>query len=162
MFQKRTGPIAAITASLCLTLVSTSSYAEASSSTFNQAERVQVEAPDSTTLSQVKAMSLADIRFETKSKLSDARQWVKDQKIEQNFDYMMADVETVRDRVQEKAAPVRNALISFTRNKLPGHDLVAAGDRAVSVYGILLILAFGIVVFLMSAASPASRLGGRH
>ena len=162
MFQKRTGQIAAITGSLCLTLASTSGYAEAPNSPFSQAQPVQIEVPASKTLSQVKVMSLADIRFETKSKLSDARQWVKDQKIEQNFDYMMADVETVRDRVQEQAAPVRNALTSFTRNKLPGHDLVAAGDRAVSVYGILLILAFGIVVFLMSAASPASRLGGRH
>jgi len=47
-------------------------------------------------------------------------------------------------------------------NKLPGKGLVQIGDRTVSVYGLILILAFALVLLLMSLAKPSSRLGGRH
>ena len=162
MFQKRTSQIAAIAALLCLTTMSTASYAEGPVAPAAQAQSVKSSHSLATKISSVKDMSLVDIRRETKTKMSETRQWVKDTKVEQNIEFLMNDLGQATDKLQDKVAPAGNVLKSFIRKNLPGKKLVEAGDRPVSFYGILLIISFGIVVFLMSISGPTSRLGGRH
>jgi len=66
------------------------------------------------------------------------------------------------DSLQDQVAPAGRSLKATLLNKLPGKGLVQIGDRTVSVYGLILIMAFAFVLLLMSLAKPTSRLGGRH
>ena len=151
MFQKRTtGFIAALTTAFCLTALPATSFAQ------DKAPAAQAQP------SSLKDMSLADIRFETKAKLSDTRQWVKDTKIEQNVEYFIGDLEKATDRLQDKVAPAGQSMKAFVKGNTPGKSLVAKTEKSVTFFGLMLILAFAFVVFLMSVSGPASRLGGRH
>lgn len=72
------------------------------------------------------------------------------------------DVAAATDQLQDKVTPAGRGFKASLKNSLPGKGLVQIGDRTVSVYGLILIMAFGLVLLLMSLAKPTSRLGGRH
>jgi len=106
--------------------------------------------------------SFQDIRRETQTKWSSAKRWVKTKTQE------LSDIRAVKnftngtDRLQDRLKPSGQALSNTIKDKLPGKGLVQFADREMSVFGLILIFAFGFVLLLMSLASPASRLGGRH
>ena len=66
------------------------------------------------------------------------------------------------DSLQDRVSPAGKSLKASLKDKFPGKGLVQFGDRTVSVYGLILIMAFAFVLLLMSLAKPTSRLGGRH
>jgi hypothetical protein len=74
----------------------------------------------------------------------------------------LEDIARATDRFQDRVKPAGRGMKSTLMDKLPGKGLVQFGDRTFSVYGLILIMAFGLVLLLMSVASPTSRLGGRH
>lgn len=159
MFQKNTtGYIAAFTTAACLTLLPAASFSQ---DTVTPAPAVQTQSASST-MSALKDISIADLRQGTKTKMSDTRQWVKDTKIEQNVEYFMGDLEKATSKLQDTVAPAGHSIKSFVRNKTPAPQLAAVSEKTITVYGIILMLAFGFVVVLMSISGPASRLGGRH
>ncbi len=98
----------------------------------------------------------------TKSKWTAFKRWTK------------AKVQNVKSPQSLKTADRK--LSKFQRNlgsktrkttqsfldKIPGKGVVKFADKTYSVFGVLLILTFLIVVIMMSMSSPRSRLGGRH
>jgi len=66
------------------------------------------------------------------------------------------------DRLQDRMRPAGRSIKTSVSDKIPGKGLIELGDRTISVYGLILIMAFGLVLLLMSLAKPTSRLGGRH
>lgn len=111
---------------------------------------------------QSKFGSFQDIRRDVKAKWSATKQWFKTKKDALIENRALEEVAISADRLQDQAKPAGRSIKAAIADKLPGKGLVQLGDRTVSVYGLILILAFGLVLLLMSLASPASRLGGRH
>ena len=106
--------------------------------------------------------SFQDIRRETQAKWSAAKRWAK-AKTKRVSDMQTLDgVARAADRLQDKVKPAGQSVKSTFNGKVPGKGLVQFGDRTVSVYGMMLILAFGFILLMMSLARPTSRLGGRH
>jgi len=101
-------------------------------------------------------------RHETKAKLSDTRQWMKDTARQQDIENPIKVLEVKIDRLQDRVKPAGRNLKTSLQNNIPGKSLLAKGDRRFTVFGFLLMAAFGTVVLLMSLSSPVSRLGGRH
>ena len=106
--------------------------------------------------------SFQDIRREIKTKWSSAKGWVKTKTQDLSNIQVIKDFANGTDRLQDRLKPSGQALSNTIKDKLPGKGLVQFGDREMSVFGLILIFAFGFVLLLMSLASPASRLGGRH
>lgn len=162
MFHLRTGLITAIATLLTLTVIPNQAYAN------GPAQPIAVTQIEASSIAQtpkvasVKHMSFDDFRFETRSKLTQTRQWVKEKKRQHNYHGYMNDLERSVDGLQNKAAPLRSAIKSSFKSKTPGLGLVHLGDRTVSMYGMILMMAFAFVLLLMSLSTPSSRLGGRH
>lgn len=97
-----------------------------------------------------------------KTKWSATKSWFRTKVQGLNNTRTLDEVSQATDRVQERVSPAGRSLKASLTNKLPGKGLVQIGDRTVSVYGLILIMAFGFLLLLMSLARPASRLGGRH
>ncbi|MEP4051001.1 MAG: cellulose biosynthesis cyclic di-GMP-binding regulatory protein BcsB [Litorimonas sp.] len=106
--------------------------------------------------------SFQDIRRETKVKWSATKRWFKAKTKDISDMRTLDDVAKATDRLQDRVKPAGRNIKTTLKDKLPGKGLVQLGDRTVSVYGLILIMAFSLVLLLMSLASPASRLGGRH
>jgi len=106
--------------------------------------------------------SFEDIRRGTKAKWSDLKRWVKGKTKTVSDMRTFDDMAQATDRLQDQVKPAGRSIKSNLKDKLPGKALVQLGDRTVSVYGLILILAFGLVLLLMSLSRPTSRLGGRH
>lgn len=106
--------------------------------------------------------SFQDIRRATIEKWSETKDWYKT-KTESLSDIRTFDeVAQATDRFQTQVKPAGRSMKAAILDKFPGKGLVQFGDRTFSVYGLMLMLAFGLVLLLMSLAKPASRLGGRH
>lgn len=148
MFHKYTGRIAAT-----LMLLSVSAQPLLSSAT-----EAQLNAPDAL----LPEMSFADIRTETKAKISDTQTWIKDHTPEYDVKGAMRDLEIKVDRFQDEVKPAGRSMKAALKGKLPAKGLIALGDKTVSVFGLILMMSFALVLLLMGLASPASRLGGRH
>jgi hypothetical protein len=106
--------------------------------------------------------SFQEFRRETKVKWSATKRWVKAKTDAASDLRTLDDMARATDRLQDRVKPAGRNLKATLSDKLPGKGLVQLGDRTVSAYGLILIMAFGLVLLLMSLASPASRLGGRH
>ena len=94
----------------------------------------------------------------TQAKWAAAKQWFKTKKDALVKKQKLNEVIIATDDLQESTRAVK----TFLTDKLPAKGLVQIGDRTVSAYGLLLMIAFGLILLLMSLASPKSRLGGRH
>ena len=106
--------------------------------------------------------SFQDVRRETKEKWSDTKRWIKTKTQKLSDMQTLDNVARATDRLQDRVKPAGRNMKATLKDKLPGKGLVQLGDRMVSVYGLMLMLAFGLVLLLMSLAGPTSRLGGRH
>lgn len=106
--------------------------------------------------------SFADIRRETKAKWSATKRWVKTKTEAVTQARTLDDMARATDRLQDRVEPAGRSMKATLKNKLPGKGLVQLGDRTVSVYGLILIMAFAFVLLMMSLSGPTSRLGGRH
>jgi len=106
--------------------------------------------------------SFQDLRRVTKAKWNDVRTWVKTKANDVSEMRSLKDMARATDQLQDRVQPAGRSMKATLMDKIPGKGLVQLGDRTVSVYGLILIMAFGLVLLLMSLASPASRLGGRH
>lgn len=106
--------------------------------------------------------SFQDIRRETKAKWSQTKRWVKAKTNSLSNRQTLDNMTRAADRLQDRVKPAGQTVKSSWKDKMPGKGLVKLGDRTISVYGLMLILAFGFVLLLMSLARPVSRLGGRH
>lgn len=106
--------------------------------------------------------SFQDIRRETKEKWSATKRWVKAKTKRVSDMKAIDDMALATDRLQDQVKPAGRTMKATLKDKMPGKGLVQLGDRTVSAYGLILMLAFGLVLLLMSLSSPKSRLGGRH
>lgn len=162
MFHKYSGRLTAVVVLFCIAAHPVGAHADGAKSYATQAQAQPAKPPAAQKPARLKELSISDMRWEAKTKLSETRQWVKDQKIVAGTKELFQHVGTATDRLQDEAKPAGRSLKSFIMSKLPGKNLAHEGDRTYSVYGLLLMMAFGIVIYLMGMASPASRLGGRH
>lgn len=103
-----------------------------------------------------------ELRFDTRVAFSETQDWVKEKTAPLEFGAFMDDLSHKTDEFQDRLAPAGSSLRTSIKSKLPGTSLVQLGDRTVSVYGLILMMAFALVVFLMGLSNPMSRLGGRH
>ena len=108
------------------------------------------------------AYSLDALRDETKIKLSETQEWVKDTGIQRKIKTAANEVEYAVDELQDSVTPAGRSLKAKIKKGLPGSALARLADRTVTVFGLILMLSFALVVFLMGIANPMSRLGGRH
>lgn len=106
--------------------------------------------------------SFADIRRSTKTKWLATKRWVRHKTQNIKNWQVLDDVARATDRFQDSVEPAGSSMKESLRDRLPGKGLVQIGDRTVSAYGLMLIMAFALVLLLMSLAKPSSRLGGRH
>lgn len=167
MFQKRTGHLAAILIGLSFCAQPITSFANDGA-----APDVVPQATYSPGFKEDKSSLIADISFEdfqfdvlrqdAKVKIGETQDWVKDKTPVEAIAGSIQTLEIKVDRLQDQVKPAGRSIKATIKNKFPGKGLIQLGDRKVSVYGLMLMMAFGIVLFLMSAANPASRLGGRH
>ncbi len=152
MFHVHTKKLAAIAIGLGLTLLPAASFA---ADPVTPAQTV----PETQASSH---MSIQDMRYETKEKISEVRAWAKDQKAPQDIKYFIDDMEAATDRLQDEVAPVGKSIKSFAVKNMPGKSLIHRADQSFTVFGILLMMALVFVFTLMSLSNPESRLGGRH
>jgi len=155
MFHNRTGQISALLMLFALT-----------SPMAVQAYELPVPAAQTQPVVDTKsnpsyAQSIDAVKFETWAKVSETKQWVKDQPVRKEVGALLDDLEQATDKLQDKVAPAGHSM-KTTLKKLPGKGLAQLGDRTVTVYGLILMMAFGLVVFLLGLSNPMSRLGGRH
>ena len=159
MFHKRSGQIPAI-----LLLISVSSQpliAHAGESAALVVPDTSVSA-DQSIAPRVKNFSLDALRHDTKVTLSKTQRWVKDKTHRPDYENPVKILEVKIDRFQDRVKPAGRNMKASLQSHIPGQGLAQTGDRMFSVFGLLLMAAFGTVVLLMSLASPMSRLGGRH
>jgi len=90
-----------------------------------------------------------ELKHETKVKISGAKM-------------LAADLERATDRLQDRVAPAGHALKKSIKTKTPVAEIAHRADQTVSVFGIILMMSFGLVLLLMSLSNPISRTGGRH
>ena len=162
MFHSRIGLLTVAATLFCLAVQPINSYAsEAERPAVQvQSQPAHVAAKKKTAL--LKDVSLADIRRTTRTKISDTQKWVKDNTAIESAKSLMQDMERAADRLQDRVSPVGRIIKKSVKRNLPGKGMAERGDRTFSVYGLLLMMAFGLVFLFMSFAGPASRLGGRH
>ena len=167
MFHTQTKKLAIFAIALGLTLTPATSFADKpltpGQTTFAQSSNLatpQVETQ--VTASALKDISFRSIRSKTKEKVFHTRVWMKNQKAPQDLKYIIGNMEKTTDSLQDQLAPVGRSIKSFAIQNTPGKDLVQRGDRTFTMFGLLLMMAFGLVFFTMNLANPESRLGGRH
>ena len=152
MFHVHTKKLAAIAIGLGLTLLPAASFAADPVTPAQTVTETQASSH----------MSIQDMRYETKEKISEVRAWAKDQKAPQDIKYFIDDMEAATDRLQDEVAPVGKSIKSFAVKNMPGKSLIHRADQSFTVFGILLMMALVFVFTLMSLSNPESRLGGRH
>ena len=160
MFQKRTGQLAAI-----LMLVSVTAQPMTSLASEPSAPAVKMApAPiaQGNKVSVFNDLSFTDIRFETKAALSETKQWVKDKTAQQNYQNPIKILELKVDRFQDSVKPAGRSMKASLKQKLRGLVNFTMGGQVISVFGFMLMMAFGLVLFLMGLAGPTLLLGGRH
>ena len=106
--------------------------------------------------------SFEAIRHKTKVKWQTTKKWFGTQIKSASELKTLNDVAQATDQFQDSVKPAGRGLRTSLRDNLPGKGLVQLGDRTVSVYGLILIMAFALVLLLMSLASPSSRTGNRQ
>ena len=106
--------------------------------------------------------SFHEVRRKTNLKWGETKRWFKVKTTDIKNADLLKDASKLTDHLQGQVKPTGRSMRSSMAQKMPGKNLIKLGDRTVSAYGLLLILAFGIVLLLMSVAKPQSRLGGRH
>lgn len=159
MFHIRTGLITGIVTLLCVTAQPTISYANGPGSPAAQA---QTQPTYMASKKNVTDMSLAELRQGTRTKVSETKQWVKNQPAVEGITGFVEDMGQATDKLQDRAAPMGRSVKTSLQSNLPGKSLAQQGDKMFSVFGLLLILSFAFVFLMMSFAGPASRLGKRH
>jgi len=164
MFHKHKNQMAALAIAASLSLLPVGGFAQDATHAYpqNQVETLPQASPSPHKSALLIDMSFQDIRRETKAKVSDTRAWVKNQTVSQDIEFLIDDFEQATDRLQDKVSPVGRSIKSFVSDKLPGKTIVQKSDKSFTVFGIILMLAFAFVIFMMNLANPESRLGGRH
>ena len=162
MFHKRRGHIAAILMGLSVSAqplltnaseLDTASALQATDPAFTVQDS---QAPN------LKSLSFDALRHGAKVKLSDSQQWVKAQDFGVDYKAPIQALDMKIDRFQDRVKPAGRSLKSSLRDKIRGWGVIRIGDRTVSAAGLLLMMAFGVVFFLLSISNATSRLGGRH
>ena len=158
MFHSRTGLLAATATLFCLTAQPIYSHASEAKA---PAAQTHTQPTNKTSVS-LKDMSIADMRRNTRDKISGTKQWVKDQPAIETTKGFFQDMEKATDRLQDRVSPVGNKVKASVRGQFPGKSAATQADKRFSTFGIILMMAFGFVVFLLGVSGPMSRLGGRH
>lgn len=158
MFHIRTGLITGIVTLLCMSAHPMQSYANGQDSPAAQTQTQPTMASEK----KLTDMSLVELRQGTKEKISESKQWVKDQPAVEGVKGLVKDMGQATDNLQTRAAPMGRSIKSSIKASLPGKSLASKGDKTFSIFGLLLIFAFAFVFLMMSLAGPSSRLGGRH
>jgi len=117
---------------------------------------------DFTSQTQTANGSYVEFKRDTKAKWFASKQWVKSKVRDVSDAEIFSEMAQKTDRLQDRVKPAGRSIKTAVGDKIPGKGLIQLGDRTVSVYGLILIMAFGLVLLLMSLAKPTSRLGGRH
>jgi len=160
MFHKRKGQIAAMIILLGGTAQPILSYADESPTPVVIMEPDRSPNSGTTEKSIFKDFSLEEFRSESKKKLWETQLWIEAKTEGKENPIKALGVKI--DRLQDQVKPAGQSLKSSLKKRMPGRQVAHTADQTISVYGILLVMAFAIVFFLMALSSPTSRLGGRH
>ena len=153
MFQISTKPIAALSLGVSLLCLPMGSFAAKAAA---PAQSAQVSQP------AAQSPTFQDIRRSTKAKVSETRSWVKNHDAPKEIKYFIDDMEKATAQLQDQVSPVGNSIKSFVKKKLPGKSVAHSADKSLTVFGILLILAFAFTLFGLNSVKSESRTGGRH
>lgn len=162
MFQKHTSHIAATLILLSVSAQPMTSFAseEAASAAITLSEPSFIV--QNHKVAVLKDLSLSDIRSETKAALSGTQEWVKDQTAELNYKAPLQSLDIKIDRFQDSVKPAGRSMKASMKKKFSGLGLIQLGDQTMSVFALMLMMAFSFVIFLLGLSKPISRLGGRH
>lgn len=161
MFHKRRGQIAAILMLLSVSSQPMIAHADEPAAPVLTAPNSSSTATPSSASGE-RDLSFEALRRDTKVKLSTTQRWVKEKTHLPDYENPVKILEVKIDRFQDRVKPAGRNLKTSLQNHMPGQSLAQAGDRKFTVFGLLLMAAFGTVVLLMSLSGPMSRLGGRH
>jgi len=162
MFHLSTRPLAGLVLLFSLTAHPLAAQAEDPVTQVPQGHSVVSNASESHAISALKSLDIGALEDETRAALFDAKHWVKDHQATKAASAMMVDLEDATDRLQLEAAPIGRSLKKSVKHKLPSFGIVHRLDRTVTVYGLMLMMAFAFLCFLFSLSGPKSRLSGRH
>ena len=162
MFHKRIGHIVAIIMLLGVSAQPMTSFAGEPIAPAAIAEPEQSPQMKNETTMSLEGLTFDELRSETKEKLSETRQWVSNFVPDQDYTSPIKTMEIKIDRFQDSVEPAGRSFKASLRSKLRGFANIRIGNRTISAYGIGLILAFGLCLFLLTGSRATSRLGGRH
>lgn len=157
MFHDHTNKLAAIAIGLGLILTPAISFADEKTLP-PETSKIETQA----NYPVLKDASFQDMRKDADQKIFEARVWIKNHKAPQNLKNIVKDMEQATDRLQSKVAPAGRSIKSFASQNMPGKGIAQRGDRTYTVFGIILMMAFGFVFIVMNLSNPESRTGGRH
>ncbi len=157
MFHDHTNKLAAIAIGLGLILTPATSFADEKTLP-PETSKIETQA----NYPVLKDASFQDMRKDADQKIFEARVWIKNHKAPQNLKNIVKDMEQATDRLQSKVAPAGRSIKSFASQNMPGKGIAQRGDRTYTVFGIILMMAFGFVFIVMNLSNPESRTGGRH
>ena len=103
-----------------------------------------------------------DLKHAMGAKWVVTKQWFETRKDTLIESRSLNEAASATDSLQDSVEPAGRTLKSAILDKLPAKGLVQLGDRTVSLYGLILIITFSLVLLFMSLVSSVSRLGGRH
>lgn len=162
MFHKRKGQLAAILMLLSVSAQPMISHASEPIAPVTLSDLKAQPSVKGDLLSPLKDFSFDEFRHETRGKISETRRWIKNQETPQSYKTVVRDLDIKIDRFQDRVKPAGRSLKTSLKSRLPGKGLVYLGDRKVSVYGLLLMMAFAFVLLMLGLSNATSRLGGRH
>ncbi len=165
MFHKYTSRIAATLTLMCLTAQPITSYANepvGPAAPATQAQPDQVSAMADKAKALLGDRSFYEIRQETEQKMSETQEWVKDHKAVETAQGLIEDLGTATDKLQTRVAPVGESIKTSFMAKSMKKTFAQRVNNKSKAFGLLFILAFAFVIFLMGMSRPMSRLGGRH
>jgi len=162
MFHTRTGLVSGLVLLFALTAQPMAAHADEQTSPVVQTQAVSPNSAKTKKVYSPEGAFFADVQHETKVKVSEVQAWAKAQTAPQEIVTFVEDVEVATDRLQSSLVPAGRSLKKSLETKVPGVSLAHFIDRTVTVYGLMLIMALALVIFLMGLAKPTSRLGGRH
>jgi hypothetical protein len=159
MFHNRTSHFLVSIILLGFSAQSTTSYANDQVFSDTPAE---VSKTSTQNIKKSNSYSFLDIQNISKKKYQETKHLVKEKIGIAPHENPLKTLETKVDRLQDQVKPVGNSLKVSFKKHAPKQTFLQRADSKFSVYGFLLIFAFGTVCLLMSLSGPTSRLGGRH
>jgi len=155
MFQTRTGHISATLFMLALSAqpMTASATGPSTSASLTQAQFEVHNIASAKNAHLLQGKTFDKLQYDAKAKFSETQR---------DIGVLVDNLDDATNKLQNRMSPIGQSLKASLKSKLPGTSVVERGDRTFSVFGLILMMSFALVIFLMGLSNPVSRLGGRH